>query len=76
MSIARLLFALTSSTITLWAFIGLIALAITMANKDNEKTPNEQIVGLVKGMLAATSVLSFLTVLATVFALVYYKPLM
>lgn len=76
MSIAQLLFALTSSTITLWAIIGLIALAITMANKDNEKTPNRQIVGLVKGMLAATSVLSFLTVLATVFALVYYKPLM
>jgi hypothetical protein len=76
MSIAQLLFALTASTITLWAFIGLIALAITMANKDNEKTPNGQIVGLVKGMLAATSVLSFLTVLATVFALVYYKPLM
>ena len=47
-----------------------------MANKDNEKTPNGQIVGLVKGMLAAISVLSFLTVLATVFALVYYKPLM
>lgn len=76
MSIARLLFALTSSTITLWAVIGLIALAITMANKDNEKTPNGQIVGLVKGMLAATSVLSFLTVLATVFALLYYNPLM
>ena len=76
MSIARLLFALTSSTITLWAIIGLIALAITMANKDNEKAPNGRIVGLVKGMLAATSVLSFLTVLATVFALVYYKPLM
>lgn len=76
MSIAQLLFALTASTITLWAVIGLIALAITMANKDNEKTPNGQIVGLVKGMLAATSALSFLTVLATVFALVYYKPLM
>lgn len=76
MSIAQLLFALTASTITLWAIIGLIALAITMANKDNEKAPNGQIVGLVKGMLAATSVLSFLTVLATVFALVYYKPLM
>lgn len=76
MSIAQLLFALTASTITLWAIIGLIALAITMANKDNEKTLNGQIVGLVKGMLAATSVLSFLTVLATVFALVYYKPLM
>ena len=74
MSIAQLLFALTASTITLWAIIGLIALAITMANKDNKKTPNGQIVGLVKGMLAATSVLSFLTVLATVFALVYYKP--
>lgn len=51
MSIARLLFVLTSSTITLWAIIGLIALAITMANKDNEKTPNGRIVGLVKGML-------------------------
>lgn len=76
MTIARLLFALTSSTITLWAIIGLIALAITMTNKDNKKAPNGQIVGLVKGMLAATSVLSFLTVLATVFALVYYKPLM
>lgn len=76
MSIAQLFFALTASTITLWAIIGLIALAITMANKENEKTPNGQIVGLVKGMLAATSVLSFLTVLATVFALVYYKPLM
>lgn len=76
MSISQLLFALNSSTITLWAIIGLIALAITMTNKDNEKAPNGQIVGLVKGMLAATSVLSFLTVLATVFALVYYKPLM
>lgn len=76
MTIAQLLFALTSSTITLWAIIGLIALAITMANKDNEKASNGRIVGLVKGMLAATSVLSFLTVLATVFALVYYKPLM
>ena len=69
MSIAQLLFALTASTITLWAFIGLIALAITMAIKDNEKTPNGQIVGLVKGMLVATSVLSFLTVLVTVFVL-------
>ena len=77
MSIAQLLFTLTASTITLWVIIGLIALAITMANKDNEKTPNGQIVGLVKGMLAATSVLSFLTALATIlFALVYYKPLM
>lgn len=76
MTVSRLLFVLTASTITLWAIIGLIALAITMANKDNEKTPNGQMVGLVKGMLAATSVLSFLTVLATVFALVYYKPLM
>lgn len=76
MNIAQLLFALTASTIVLWAIIGLIALTITMTNKDNEKAPNGQIVGLVKGMLAATSVLSFLTVLATVFALVYYKPLM
>lgn len=76
MSIAQLLFALTASTITLWAVIGLIALAITMANKDNEKAPNGQIVGLVKGILAATSVLSFLTILVTVFAFLYYNPLM
>lgn len=76
MSIARLLFALTSSTITLWAIIGLIALAITMANKDNENAPSGQIVGLVKGMLTATSVLSFLTILVTVFAFLYYNPLM
>lgn len=76
MTIARLLFALTASTITLWATIGLIALAIKMANKDNEKASNGQIVGLVKGILAATNVLSFLTILATVFALVYYEPLM
>lgn len=76
MSISRLLFALTASTITLWAFIGLIALAITMANKDNEKTPNGQIVGLVKGMLAATIVLSFFTILATAFVFIYYIPLM
>ena len=76
MSIARLLFVLTSSTITLWAIIGLIALAITMANKDNEKTPNERIVGLVKGMLAATIVLSFFTILATAVAFVYYTPFM
>lgn len=71
-----LLFALTSSTITLWAIIGLIALAITIANKDNEKTPNGRIVGLVKGMLAATIVLSFFTILATAVAFVYYTPFM
>lgn len=47
-----------------------------MANKDNEKTPNGQIVGLVKGMLAATCVLSFLTILATGLAFLYYSPLM
>lgn len=76
MSIAQLLFALTASTITLWAVIGLIALSITMANKDNEKTPNGQIAGLVKGMLAATSILSFLTILATGLAFLYYSPLM
>lgn len=76
MSIVQLLFALTSSTIILWAIIGLIALAITMANKDNEKTPNGQIVGLVKGMLAAISVLSFFTILATILAFMYYEPFM
>ena len=76
MSIVQLLFALTSSTIILWAIIGLVALAITMENKDNEKTTNGQIVGLVKGMLAATCVLSFLTILATGLAFLYYSPLM
>ena len=76
MTITRLLFALTASTITLWATIGLIALAIKMANKDNEKAYNGQIVGLVKGILAATNVLSFLTILATVLAFMYYEPLM
>ena len=76
MSIARLLFVLTSSTITLWAVIGLIALATTMADKDNEKASNRQIVGLVKGIIAAISVLSFLTILVTVFAFLYYNPLM
>ena len=76
MNIAQLLFALTTSTIILWAIIGLIALAITMANKSNEKTPSNTMIGMVKGMLAATSVLSFFTTLATIFAFVYYKPFM
>ena len=76
MSIAQLLFALTASTITLWAIIGLIALVITMANKDNEKKPSNTMIGMVKGMLAATSVLTFFTISATIFAFVYYKPLM
>ena len=67
---------MTTSTVILWAIIGLIALAITMANKDNEKTPNGQIVGLVKGMLAATIVLSLFTILATAVAFVYYTPFM
>ena len=75
MSISRLLFALTASTITLWAVIGLIALAITMANKENEKTPNRQIVEMVKGMLAATNVLTFLTILATVLYFIRYNSL-
>ena len=76
MSMIQFLFALTTSTVILWAIIGLIALAITMANKDNEKTPNGQIVGLVKGMLAATIVLSLFTILATAVAFVYYTPFM
>lgn len=75
MSIAQLLFALTASTMTLWAVIGLIALATTMADKDNEKASNGQIAGLVKGMLAATNVLSFLTILVTVLAFVRYYSL-
>ena len=76
MSIVQLLFALTASTINLWAIIGLIALAITMANKDNKKASNGQIVGIVKGMLTATIVLSFFTILATAVAFVYYTPFM
>lgn len=76
MSIVQLLFALTASTINLWAIIGLIALAITMANKDNEKTPNGRIVGIVKGMLTATIVLSFFTILATAVTFVYYTLFM
>ena len=75
MSIARLLFVLTSSTITLWAIIGLIALAITMANKDNEKTPSNTMIGMLKGMFAAANVLSFLTILATVLAFAHYNSL-
>lgn len=49
MTISRLLFALTSSTITLWAVIGLIALATTMADKDNEKASNGQNSWISKG---------------------------
>lgn len=75
MDVTRLMFALTASTITLWAVIALIALAITMANKDNEKTPNGQIVEMVKGMLAATKVLTFLTILATVLYFIRYNSL-
>ena len=76
MSIVQLLFALTASTINLWAIIGLIALAITMANKDNKKASNGRIVGIVKGMLTETIVLSFFTILATAVAFVYYTPFM
>lgn len=76
MSIVQFLFALTTSTIILWATIGLIALASTMANKDNEKTHSCTIAGMVKGILAAASVLSFFTILATVFVFMYYIPLM
>lgn len=76
MSIVQLLFALTASTINLWAIIGLIALAITMANKDNKKASNGRIVGIVKGMLTATIVLSFFTILATAVAFMYYTPFM
>ena len=72
----QFLFALTTSTVILWAIIGLIALAITMANKDNKKASNGRIVGIVKGMLAATIVLSFFTILATAVAFVYYTPFM
>ena len=72
----QFLFALTTSTVILWAIIGLIALAITMANKDNKKASNGRIVGIVKGMLTATIVLSFFTILATAVAFVYYTPFM
>lgn len=76
MSMVQFLFALTASTVILWAIIGLIALAITMANKDNKKASNGRIVGIVKGMLTATIVLSFFTILATAVAFVYYTPFM
>lgn len=59
MSIAQLLFALTTSTIIVWAAVALIALASTTGNEDNEKTPSSTIIGLVKGMFAAAIVLSF-----------------
>lgn len=72
----QFLFALTTSTVILWATISLIALAIKMANKDNEKASNGRIVGIIKGMLAATIVLSFFTILATAAAFVYYTPFM
>lgn len=74
MSMVQFLFALTTSTVILWAIIGLIALVITMANKDNKKASNVRIVGIVKGMLTATIVLSFFTILATAVAFVYYTP--
>lgn len=76
MSIVQFLFALTTSTIILWAIIGLIALTIRMANKDNKNASNRRIVGMVKGMLAATIVLSFFAISATAFAFIYYIPLM
>lgn len=76
MSIVQFLFTLTTSTIILCAIIGFIALAIRMANKDNKNASNRRIVGMVKGMLAATIVLSFFTILATAFAFIYYIPLM
>lgn len=72
----QFLFALTTSTVILWAIIGFIALAITMANKDNKKASNGRKVGIVKGMLTATIVLSFFTILATAVAFVYYTPFM
>lgn len=73
MNIAQLMFVLTASTITLWAIIGLIALAISMENKDNEKTPSRTTIGMVKGMIAAINVLSFLVILITAFVLVKYN---
>lgn len=74
-SIAQLLFALTTSTIIVWAAVALIALASTMGNEDNEKTPSSTIIGLVKGMFAAANVLSFLTILATILAFIHYNSL-
>lgn len=76
MSIVQFLFALTASTITLWATIGLIALKITMVNKNNKKKPSNTMIGMVKGMLAATSILSFFTILATILAFMHYEPFM
>ena len=72
MSIAQLLFALTTSTIILWAIIGLVALAITMANEDNEKASSGIIVELAKGMLAAIKIWFLLTISVMVFVFVRY----
>lgn len=70
MGIAQLLFALTASTIILLATIGLVALAITMANEDNEKASSGTMVELAKEMLVAIKVWFFLTISVMVFIFV------
>lgn len=72
MNISRLLFALTTSTIILLATIGLVALAISMANEDNEKASSGTIAGLAKGMLVTIKVWFFLAISVMVFIFVYY----
>lgn len=72
MGIAQLLFALTTSTIILLATIGLVALAITMANEGNEKASSGTMDELAKGILAAIKVWFFLAISVMVFIFVRY----
>lgn len=72
MDISRLLFVLTTSTIILLETIGLVALAISIANESNEKASSGTIVGLAKGMLAAIKIWFFLTISVMVFVFVRY----
>lgn len=72
MDVSRLLFALTTSTIILLATVGIVALAIIAANKDNEKASSGTAVELVKGMLAAIKVWFFITISVMVFIFVRY----
>lgn len=72
MDISRLLFALTTSTIILLGTAGIVALAITAANEDNEKASGGTAVELAKGILAAIKAWFFLTISVMVFIFVHY----
>lgn len=76
MSIERLLFALTTSTIILLGTAGIVALAIIAANEDNEKASGKAsggtMVELAKGIIAAIKVWFFLAISVMVFIFVRY----